>query len=125
MPSWSSTKKPTISTTVKSTPFTSTMLTTIIQRPTRVTTLKPTTITTPTQKPEKPCQHGQYYPYPDSCTNFLVCVNGHLVSQQCGPGLNWNIEKNMCDWAFKHPCVEKPHKNALMVEDTSVPVVSS
>jgi len=43
-------------------------------------------------------------------------VNGNLVSQQCGPGLNWNMEKNMCDWAFKNPCAENPHKNALLVE---------
>ncbi|XP_031787655.1 probable chitinase 10 [Nasonia vitripennis] len=68
-----------------------------------------TTISTVTQrpngnKPGKDCEHGQYYAYPNSCTHFLVCVNGKLVRQQCGPGLNWNEAKNMCDWAFKNPC---------------------
>lgn len=94
---------------------------------TKLTTMKPDVIMGPTQKPQKPqkpCENGQYYPYPDSCTSFLVCVNGDLVSQQCGPGLNWNTEKNMCDWAFKNPCSEKPHKNALLMEKDTVPPVS-
>lgn len=73
-----------------------------------------------TEKPMKECEHGQYYPYPNSCINFLVCVNGNLVSQQCGPGLNWNEEKNMCDWAYKKPCNEKPMKNALLVTKDTV-----
>lgn len=100
-----------------------TTTTTTTQRPTRFTTTKPVVIIT-TEKPKKPCQHGQYYPSPDSCTHFLVCVNGDLVSQQCGPGLNWNNEKNMCDWAFKKPCVEKPHKNALLLEKDAASEVS-
>ncbi|KAL6266443.1 hypothetical protein P5V15_003293 [Pogonomyrmex californicus] len=118
-PSESSTK-PSI-TTVKMTTPTSTRMTTrtTTMSTTKFTTLKPTTGLTET--PQKPCEHGQYYPYPNSCTSFLVCVNGDLVSQQCGPGLNWNIEKNMCDWAFKNPCDDKPHKNALLVEKDTVP----
>ena len=52
-------------------------------------------------------------------------MNGDLVSQQCGPGLNWNTDKNMCDWAFKSPCINKPHKNALLVEKDTVPTVSN
>ena len=69
--------------------------------------------TTTTQRPSngngRDCEHGQYYAYPGSCTSFLICVNGKLVTQQCGPGLNWNEAKNMCDWAFKNPC--KDDKN--------------
>lgn len=64
------------------------------------------------ERPQKNCVHGQYYSYPNSCTSFSICVNGNLISQQCGPGLNWNKEKNMCDWAFKNPCIEKPKKTA-------------
>jgi hypothetical protein len=95
---------------------TSVTTTTITQKPAIFSTFKPIVVMRPMQKPQRPCQHGQYYPYPNSCTSFLICVNGNLVSQQCGPGLNWNMEKNMCDWAFKNPCAEKPHKNALLVE---------
>lgn len=70
---------------------------------------------TSTGKPPKNCVHGEYYSYPDSCTGFHICVNGNLISQQCGPGLNWNKEKGMCDWAFKNPCIEKPKKTASLV----------
>lgn len=98
--------------------ITSAWTTSNIHRPN--TTKRPTFVTTSTEKPRKECEHGQYYPYPNSCTNFLVCVNGNLVSQQCGPGLNWNEERNMCDWAYKKPCSEKPMKNALLVAKDTV-----
>nr|XP_012154543.1 PREDICTED: probable chitinase 3 isoform X2 [Megachile rotundata] len=99
-------------------PMWSTSRTTLKPTTTWSTTKRPTqkpTTEKPFQKPGKRCQHGQYYAYPNSCTSFLVCVNGNLVSQQCGPGLNWNNEKNMCDWAFKTPCTEKPIKSASLV----------
>ena len=70
--------------------------------------------TKPTQKPGKECEHGQYYPYPTSCNQFLICVNGDLIAQQCGPGLNWNDNKNMCDWAFKNPCNHNYNKKAAL-----------
>ncbi|XP_043594466.1 probable chitinase 10 isoform X2 [Bombus pyrosoma] len=94
------------------------------------TTKKPTTLFVPSSpkpitqkpimetsngKPPKNCVHGEYYSYPDSCSSFHICVNGNLISQQCGPGLNWNKEKGMCDWAFKNPCIEKPKKTASLV----------
>lgn len=128
---WSSTKRPlttarTTTTMIKTstTPTTTTRMTTTTQRQVTVSTSRPIVVVRPTQKPQRPCQHGQYYAYPNSCTSFLICVNGNLVSQQCGPGLNWNKEKNMCDWAFKNPCPEKPHKNALLVEKDIDPTVS-
>ncbi|XP_029168632.1 probable chitinase 10 [Nylanderia fulva] len=84
--------------------------------PTRFTTSKkPIVVVTSTQKPAKPCQHGEYYPHPNSCTSFLICVNGELVARQCGPGLNWNIKKNMCDWALNDPCVDSPPRSAQLV----------
>ncbi|KAF7994541.1 hypothetical protein HCN44_004013 [Aphidius gifuensis] len=85
------------------------------QKPAASTTKRPITssTTTTTVKPNIPthCQHGQYYPYPESCTQFLICVNDNLVMQNCGPGLNWNDDKKMCDWAFKKSCTMKPNKN--------------
>ncbi|XP_070530895.1 probable chitinase 10 isoform X1 [Cardiocondyla obscurior] len=124
-PSWSTTKRPPTTTVKVTKPTTTTTARTTIAITKPTTTLKPIVVMGPTQKPQKPCQHGQYYPYPDSCTSFLVCVNGDLVSQQCGPGLNWNTEKNMCDWAFKNPCTEKPHKNALLVEKNTACIPGS
>lgn len=50
------------------------------------------------------CSTGQYYPHKD-CTSFYVCVNGHLVAQNCAPGLFYNVGENMCDWRFKVSCV--------------------
>ncbi|KZC14813.1 putative chitinase 3 [Dufourea novaeangliae] len=115
----STTQRPSWTTTTAST------VTSTTRRPTRpppsatttqrASTQRPIVAENPNRIPEKSCEHGQYYPYPDSCTNFLVCVNGNLVSQQCGPGLNWNKERSMCDWAFKNPCVDKPMKNAALV----------
>ncbi|XP_034193394.1 putative chitinase 10 isoform X2 [Osmia lignaria lignaria] len=113
----STTRRPTW-TTPKSTTFSvwSTSKATT-QRP-RPSTQRPGITERPVQKPGKSCEHGQYYAYPNSCTSFLVCVNGNLVSQQCGPGLNWNNEKNMCDWAFKAPC-DKPMKSASLIAANS------
>ncbi|XP_020293834.1 probable chitinase 3 isoform X2 [Pseudomyrmex gracilis] len=123
-PSLSSTKKPSTitETTTTSTTTSTSRRTTTTKMTTRFTTSKPV-VSTSTQLPQKPCEHGEYYPYPGSCVNFFVCVNGNLVSQQCGPGLNWNTEKNTCDYAFKNPCVEKqPNKSALLMEkDTVLP----
>lgn len=104
-PSWSTTRT-TTTTTPKSTTFAWTS--------SKATTHSPITTEEPDQLPGKNCQHGQYYSYPNSCSSFLICVNGNLVSQQCGPGLNWNKEKGMCDWAFKAPCVKKPVKSAAL-----------
>ncbi|XP_008545430.1 probable chitinase 10 [Microplitis demolitor] len=102
-------------------PWTQKPITTTTKRPITTTTTT-TTTTNPTTSmnpmPGKPCSHGQYYAYPESCTHFLICANDHLVKQQCGPGLNWNDEKKMCDWAFMNPCKDRPKKNApLMMKD--------
>lgn len=101
----------------------------------RTTTTSPTPSTTPkpfeflpTELPETiaPCEHGQYYAEPGSCTHFLICVNGILITQQCGLGLNWNKEKNMCDWAHKNPCNPDDQQNAAITKekekDVRIPV---
>ncbi|XP_054011753.1 probable chitinase 10 [Hylaeus anthracinus] len=111
-PPWSSTVRSTTVTTTTSQPIPSS---TMSSTQATTTTRRPIATEKPNGRPEKSCEHGQYYPYPNSCTNFRVCVNGNLVSQQCGPGLNWNNERSMCDWAFKNPCVEKPMKSASLV----------
>lgn len=85
---------------------------------TTTTTPRSTTVIRPVDTLNKQCVNGQYYAYPESCNNFLICVNGNLVIQQCGPGLTWNDEKHMCDWAFNNPCKDKPKKNSpLMIKE--------
>lgn len=125
----STTHKPSWTTTVTSTtsrkPTTSFSWTSSEHTTRHPSTQSPTTTEHSILRPGKSCEHGQYYPYPNSCTNFLVCVNGDLISQQCGPGLNWNRDKSMCDWAFKNPCVEKPMKSASLIAAGGKSTVSS
>ncbi|EFA10488.1 chitinase 10 isoform X1 [Tribolium castaneum] len=66
------------------------------------TTTRPTT--TVSQLIDDKCDSGQYYPH-ESCSSFYVCVNGHLVPQNCAPGLHYNPEEHMCDWKYKVKCV--------------------
>lgn len=107
-PSWTATTVKTTTTTTKKPSSTSAVWPSS-------TTQKPIFMNGSNEKPQKNCVHGQYYSYPNSCTSFSICVNGNLISQQCGPGLNWNKEKSMCDWAFKNPCIEKPKKTAPLL----------
>lgn len=65
-------------------------------------TTRPTSPETTTSK--KDCVTGTYYPH-ESCSQFYVCVNGHLVEQSCAPGLSWNAQDGMCDWNFKVKCL--------------------
>ncbi|XP_076756261.1 putative chitinase 10 [Xylocopa sonorina] len=107
-------------TTVRSTTTATKRPTTLsVWSPSEATTQKPIVTESPDEESEKTCVHGQYYSYPESCSSFRICVNGKLISQQCGPGLNWNQEKNMCDWAFKNPCIEKPKKSASLVSTST------
>ncbi|XP_045475619.1 probable chitinase 10 [Harmonia axyridis] len=55
---------------------------------------------------EIPCMNGQYYPH-ESCNSFYVCDNNQLVVQSCAPGLNWNMDSQMCDWPFKVKCANR------------------
>lgn len=96
--------------------------TTLLMSSSKPTTQKPIVVEGSNGKPPKHCVHGEYYP--DSCTSFHICVNGNLISRQCGPGLNWNREKGMCDWAFKNPCIEKPKKTASLIATSAKLTVS-
>ena len=57
-----------------------------------------------TVRPPHQCTDGQYYPSPSSCQSFLVCVNSILIEQKCAPGLAWNQEQSICDWAHLVNC---------------------
>ncbi|KAJ8920078.1 hypothetical protein NQ315_011732 [Exocentrus adspersus] len=85
---------------------------TIVQQwQTRTTPVKVTGTEAPStaRPPTKECVTGTYYPH-DSCSQFYVCVNGHLVEQSCAPGLSWNAQTGMCDWSFKVICLPGGNK---------------
>ncbi|XP_066157317.1 probable chitinase 10 [Euwallacea fornicatus] len=64
----------------------------------------PTTPLSSTPDTEPPsCVDGAYYPH-EQCNVFYICLNGHLVAQNCAPGLNWDPSRGMCDWKFKVQC---------------------
>ncbi|GLV44511.1 Chitinase 10 [Carabus blaptoides fortunei] len=67
------------------------------------TTGRTTTMRMPTTHTMTTCTTGQYYPHAE-CNQFYVCVNGILVNQKCGPGLQWSVEQNSCDWSFRIKC---------------------
>lgn len=75
------------------------------KRVTRTTSAPQTTRPTSSESTsKKECQSGTYYPH-ESCSQFYVCVNGHLVEQSCGPDLSWNAQEGMCDWNYKVKCL--------------------
>ncbi|KAB0794995.1 hypothetical protein PPYR_11834 [Photinus pyralis] len=101
-------------------------------KPVKATTATPFTTTTPvtttTKRPytTKPppdmhhCSTGEYFPH-EQCSSFYVCVNGHLVTQKCGPGLYWNTESATCDWSYRVRCTKKVPQvtQKLVVDPTS------
>lgn len=96
----------TTTTTARTTQRTSTT-----RRPTtRYTTISTTRsmrpsyqVTTPASTSKK-CESGQYYPHKD-CGSFYICVNGKLISQDCGPGLQWSQSQLGCDRESVVRCV--------------------
>lgn len=49
------------------------------------------------------CNNGAYYAH-NECDMFNICVNNRLIAQVCAPGLIWNQEETMCDYASKTTC---------------------
>lgn len=112
-------------TTTKAVTTTTTPTTTTTTTP-RPTTRAPTTTHRPSRRPHpsrtstttaKPhvehrpladstsCVNGEYYPDPDDCGSFFICVNNKMISQECGPGLQWSQKDKACDRAKKVRCV--------------------
>ncbi|XP_071446319.1 probable chitinase 10 [Hetaerina americana] len=77
---------------------------------TSATTTEMPSTTSTTRAPEMTsmtpgtCSPGRYYPVPGDCNKFQICVNGILIKQSCASQLNWNQEKQMCDWPFNVHC---------------------
>lgn len=64
--------------------------------------------------PSPTCTSGQYLPDPSDCTRFFFCVNGKPVSQKCANGLEWNTEKDYCDWPFNVHCANNQYLNGKL-----------
>lgn len=43
-------------------------------------------------------------PHPVVCSQFVNCVEGSGVVQQCGPGTVFNKDLNVCDWPYNVDC---------------------
>lgn len=110
--------RPSRTTTTRSTtttlkPRTTTMRTTThrpSRRPTQTTTttiVRSTTHAAPLADATstEPCRNGEYYPDREDCGSFFICVNKKMVSQECGPGLQWSQEEKACDRESVVRCV--------------------
>lgn len=73
---------------------------------TTTTTKKPSTAVSSTKQPFKPtrCENGEYLPHESDCNLYYICDQGHLLKQNCPPGLHWH-DKN-CDWPQYSNCVD-------------------
>lgn len=50
------------------------------------------------------CDPGEYRAHPTKCSDYLVCLNGGLITQYCPAGLHWNSRNNHCDWPSSAQC---------------------
>lgn len=53
---------------------------------------------------DDPCNGELYASYPGNCDKYLLCLYGSLQSADCGPGLHWNQEGQLCDWPENAKC---------------------
>jgi hypothetical protein len=59
--------------------------------------------------PTPSCISGQYSPDPSDCSRFFFCVNGRPINQKCANGLQWNSDKDYCDWPFNVACANNKY----------------
>lgn len=62
-------------------------------------------------KPQKPCEPGEYLPDDGNCNAFYRCVGGVLKKQYCAGGLHWNRLSLICDWPGAAKCKQAKRKN--------------
>ncbi|KAL9908665.1 tequila isoform 2-T2 [Glossina fuscipes fuscipes] len=48
------------------------------------------------------------FAHPEDCTKFLMCSNGIVYVQICGPGTAWNQVLEVCDYMAKVNCSTNP-----------------
>ncbi|ESO03401.1 hypothetical protein HELRODRAFT_128025, partial [Helobdella robusta] len=45
------------------------------------------------------CSQPGIFPDPSSCSKYIQCANGNKYNFDCQPGLYFNTESSVCDWA--------------------------
>ncbi|XP_055903295.1 probable chitinase 10 [Eupeodes corollae] len=53
-----------------------------------------------------PCEGKNFVPYPGDCGKYLRCNWDRLEAAECGPGLHWNPNLDICDWPANANCVQ-------------------
>ncbi|EAT37731.1 AAEL010307-PA [Aedes aegypti] len=54
---------------------------------------------------------GVFFPHPESCQSYLTCFLGQLIEGQCGYGLFFDLERQICEAESRVRCV-MPSKSA-------------
>ena len=50
------------------------------------------------------CPHDGYFPDPDNCSKYYLCSGASLTQHDCGEGLTWDAELQLCGWANTIDC---------------------
>jgi len=50
------------------------------------------------------CPHDGYFPDPDSCSKYFLCAGASNTQHDCGEGLTWDAELQLCGWANTIDC---------------------
>ena len=50
------------------------------------------------------CAHDGYFPDPDNCSKYYLCAGATVTQHDCGEGLTWDAELQLCGWANTIEC---------------------
>ena len=50
------------------------------------------------------CPHDGYFPDQDDCAKYYLCSGASMTSHDCGEGLTWDAELQLCGWANTIDC---------------------
>ena len=50
------------------------------------------------------CAHDGYFPDPDNCSKYYLCSGASVTQHDCGEGLTWDAELQLCGWANTIEC---------------------
>jgi len=50
------------------------------------------------------CPHDGYFPDPDNCSKYYLCSGASLTQHDCGEGLSWDAELQLCGWSNTIDC---------------------
>lgn len=70
-------------------------------------------------KPSINSQHPIYMDHPTNCSRFLTCSNGIWYEMECPARLQWNAERQVCDWPSEVRC-KLSHLNSHQIIPASV-----